>query len=86
MKLRNPQLKLIRDTRQRQEILAMTSCRQIKTSLTFFQFKANLEQTGRLTPVAWSVKLTFLLIAPFYLTKAENITKKISNTTLILLP
>ena len=46
------------------------------TSLSFFQFMANLEYSGSKNPHVWSVKLTFSLTVFFYLTKAENRTKK----------
>ena len=45
MKL-GPLLNLIRETKQRQKELTMTSCWEIVTSLPFFQFTANLEQCG----------------------------------------
>ena len=54
----------------------MTSCQQIVTSLVFFQFMANLEQSRSRIPDAQSVKFTFSLTAAFYLTKIENRTKK----------
>ena len=54
----------------------MTSCREIVMSLSFFQFTANLEQFGSRIPDAYSIKLMFSLIVTFYLTKAENRTKK----------
>ena len=44
----------------------------------------NLEQSGSRVPDAWSVKLTFSLIATFYLTKTGNRTKK-SLTQLFVL-
>ena len=52
------------------------SCRKIVTSLSFFQFMANLEQSGSQIPDAESAKLMFSLIITFYLTKTENRTKK----------
>ena len=54
--------------------LKMTSCRQIKTSWSFFQFMVNLEQSRSWIPDSWSVILTFSLT--FCLTKTENRTKK----------
>ena len=54
----------------------MTSCQEIMTSLSFFQFMTYLEYSGSENPDVWSVKLTFSLIVSFYLTKAENRTKK----------
>ena len=50
--------------------------RKIVTSLSFFQFKADLEQSGSQIPDALSVKLIFSLKVTFYLTKTENRTKK----------
>ena len=67
-------LNLSRDVKKN---LAMTSCRQIMTSLSFFQFMVNLEQSGRCIPNPWSVKLTFSLKVNFYLTKTENGTKRL---------
>ena len=49
-----------------------TSCDVI----VIFQFLAILEQFVSRIPNALSVKLTFSLIVPFYLTKPENRTKK----------
>ena len=54
----------------------MTSYQQIVTSLSFFLFIANLQQSGSRIPDAWSVKVTFALIVTFYITKTENKTKK----------
>ena len=54
----------------------MTSCRKIVTSLSFFQFIVNLEQSGSRIPDAESAKLMFSLIVTFYLTKTKNRTKK----------
>ena len=50
----------------------MTSCWQIVTPLSFFQFMANLEQSGNQILNAWSIELTFSLSAAFYLTKTET--------------
>ena len=63
-------------TRQRQQKLIMTSCRQIVTQLSLFRFMANLEQSRSRFPDAWLVKLTFSLKITFYLTKTENRTKQ----------
>ena len=54
----------------------MTSCRKIVTSLSFFQFTANLEQSGSRIPDVESAKLMFSLKVTFYLTKTENRTKR----------
>ena len=53
--------------------------------MSFFQFMANLEQSGSRIPDAESVKLRFSSIVIFYLTKTENRTKKSFNTALIIL-
>ena len=60
------------DKRQKTIIkyLTMTSCQKIVTSLSFFGFMANLEQSRTRIPDAKSVIVTF------YLTKSENRTKK----------
>ena len=57
-------------------------CRKIVTSLPFFQFTTNLEQSGRQIPDAYSVKLVFSLIVIFRLTKTKNRTKKSLTQTL----
>ena len=46
------------------------------TSLSFFQFTANLEQFGSRIPGAKSVKLIVSLVVTFHLTKTETRTKK----------
>ena len=56
----------------------MTSYWQIVTSLSFFRFIANLEQSRSQIPDAYSLKLTLSLIVTFYLT----ITEKRSRTSL----
>ena len=52
--------------------LTMMPCGEIVTSLLFFQFMANLEQSGNRISEPWSVTLTFSLIVTFYFTKTEN--------------
>ena len=61
----------------------MTACQKIVTSLLFFQFAANLEQSGSRIPDAQSVNFILSLIVTFYLTKNEN-RIKISLTQLSL--
>ena len=56
--------------------LKMTSRWKIVSSLLFFRFTANLEQSGRRVPDALSVKRIFSLIVTFYLTKTKKRTKK----------
>ena len=45
------------------------------TSLSFFGFIANLEQSGSGIPDTWFLKLTFSLTVALYLTKPEKRTK-----------
>ena len=84
MKL-GPVTKLDKKSTKTLKKLAMTSCRQIMTSLLFSWFMANFEQSASRISNAWSVIFNFLLITAFILTKTENRTKKISNTALLLL-
>ena len=53
-----------------------TSCREIVTSLSFFQFMVNLEQSRSRISDAVSARLMFSLKVAFYLIKTENRTKK----------
>ena len=50
----------------------MTLCWQTLTSLSFFEFMANLQLFGNWIPDAWSIKLTFSLIVIFYFTELKN--------------
>ena len=52
------------------------SCRKIVTSLSFFGFLVNLEQSGGRIPDTESAKVIFSVIGTFYLTKTEKKTKK----------
>ena len=52
------------------------SCRKIMTSLSFFGFLANLEQSGGRIPDTESAKVMFSVKVAFCLTKTENRTKK----------
>ena len=65
-----------RNTATSKKNLMMTSCRQIVTSWSFFQFMTNLQPSGSRIPDAWSLQLTFSLIVTFYVTKLENRTNK----------
>ena len=56
--------------------LTMTSCQKIVTSLSFFGFLANLEQSGGRIPDTESAKVMFSVKVTFCLTKTENRTKK----------
>ena len=47
----------------------LTSCQKIKTSLPFFGFLANLEQSGDRIADTESAKLMFSVIATFFLKK-----------------
>ena len=71
-----PVTKLDKRNKTTSKMLMITSCRKIAMSLPFFQFTANLEQSGSRIPDAQTVKLIFSLIVTFYLTKTENRTKK----------
>ena len=55
--------------------LTMTPYRKTVTSLSFFQFMANLDQSGSRIPDAEPVEVIFSLTVTFYLTKTENRTK-----------
>ena len=55
--------------------LTTTSCRNIVTSLSFFEFLANLEQSGGRIPNTESAKVIFSIIVTFCLKKTENRTK-----------
>ena len=52
--------------------LTMTSCWKIVASVPFFQFTANLEQSGSRIPDTYSVKLIFSLIVTFNLAKTKT--------------
>ena len=55
--------------------LKIESTRKNVTSLSLFQFMANLEQSGSRITDAESAKFMFPLIVAFYFTKTENRTK-----------
>ena len=61
--------------------MTMTSCQQFVTSLSFFQFMANLQPSGSRIRDAWSIKFTALLIVTFNLIKPENRTKKSQHSS-----
>ena len=52
-------INLTRETKKRQKNLTLTSCRKIVTSLSFFGFLANLEQSGGRIPDTESAKVMF---------------------------
>ena len=75
MKL-GPVTKLDKRNKTTSKNLTLTSCRKIVTSLSFFGFLTNLEQSGGRIPDTESAKVMFSVIVTFYLTKTENRTKK----------
>ena len=75
MKL-GPVFKLDKRNRTTSKNLMLTSYRRILTALSFFQFLANLQQSGSRILDAQSVKLIYSLIVTFYLAKTANKTKK----------
>ena len=62
--------------KKRQKDLTMTSCRKIATSLPFFEFLYNLEQSGGRIPDTESAKVMSSVIVTFFLAKTERKTKK----------
>ena len=54
----------------------MTSCQKIVTSLSFFGFLANLEQSEGWIPDTESAEVMLSVTATFCLTKTENRTTK----------
>ena len=56
--------------------LTMTSCQKIVTSLSFFGFLTNLEQSRDWIPDIESAKVMFSVIVTYFLTTPENRTKK----------
>ena len=75
MKL-GPVTKLEKGSKSTPKNLAMTLFRKIVTSLPFFKFTVNLEQSESRIPDAKSVKFIFSLSVTIYLIKTENRTKK----------
>ena len=75
MKL-GPVTKLDKKNKKRQKHLTMTICQKSLTSLPFFKYAANLEQSESWIPETESMKLIFSLILNFYFAKTENRTKK----------
>ena len=55
---------------------------EILTSMSVFQFAANLKRSGNRIPDAHSVKLKFLLIITCYLSKTENRTNSFHTIAL----
>ena len=75
MKVR-PETKLDKRNKTTSKMLTWESYRKIMTSLSFFGFLANLEQSGGRIPDTESAKVMFSVIVTFCLTKTENRTKK----------
>ena len=75
MKL-GPVTKLDKRNKITSKNLTMTSCRKIVTSLSFFGFLVNLEQSGGWIPDKKSAEVMFSITVTFCLTKTENRTKK----------
>ena len=84
MKL-SPVTKLYKKNTATSKKFIITSCRHIVTSLSFFQFMANLQPSGMRILDVWSAKLIFSLEITFYLTKTENRTKKFLTQLSLLL-
>ena len=75
MKL-GPVIKLDKRNKITSKKLTLTSCRKIVTSLSFFGFLANLEQSRGRIPDKEYAKVMFSVIVAFCLTKIENRAKK----------
>ena len=63
---------LTREIKRRQKKLVDNAMSVNCNVIVFFQFMANLKQSGSRIPNAKSVKLTFSLTVSFYLTKTEK--------------
>ena len=57
---------------------------QIVTSLSFFQFMVNLEQSRTWISDTWSMILTLLLIATAYLMKSETELKNLKHSSYMI--
>ena len=75
MKL-GPATKLDKRNKTTSKKLTLTSRQKIVTSLSFFGFLANLEQSRGRIPDKESAKVMFSVKGTFRLTKTENRTKK----------
>ena len=69
--------KLGKGNTETSKISCRSSCRQIVTSLSFFQFMTDLEQFESRISDAWFISLHFLLIPTFHLTKTEKTLKNL---------
>ena len=74
MKL-GPVTKLEKRNKSTSKNVTIASCQKFVTTLSFFRFMANLEQSGSRIPETQSVKFIFSLKVTFYPTKTENRTK-----------
>ena len=61
---------------KRYKMTTMTPCQKIVTSLSFFGFFTNFEQSGGQIPDTESTKVMFSVMVTFCLTEAENRTQK----------
>ena len=61
--------------------MTLTSCRKIVTSLSFFGFLANLEQSGGRIPYTESAEVMFSVIVTFCHTKTQNRTKNLKHSS-----
>ena len=64
--------KIDKRNKKKHKKMMMTSFQGLVTSLTFFQFTANLEQSGSRIPEAYSIKLLFSSTVTFYLKKMKT--------------
>ena len=76
-----PVTKLGKQKTATSKTFAIISCQQTFTSLSFFRFMANLEQSGSRIPDALPVKFTSSLLVTFYLTRTENRTKTLKHSS-----
>ena len=83
MKL-GPVTKLDKKNTARSKNLTMASCQQVMMSLSFYQFMANLEQSGGWILDAWCIKLVFSLIVSFTLQKLKKELKNLEHSSNII--
>ena len=79
MKL-GPVTKLDKGNTSMSKKLDDTSCRQIVTPLSIFQFIVNLQPCGSRIPDGWSIKLIFSLIVTFILQNAKTKLKNLGHS------
>ena len=73
--------KLDKSNKTTSKKIDVTSCRKIMTSLSFFGFLANLEQSGGRIPDAESAKIMFSVIGTFCLAKTETELKNLQHSS-----